>query len=335
MDTITQFVLGASVAGVGLGPRLGWRAILVGGVIATLPDLDSLIPYDSPLDKMTYHRGFTHSLIVQTALSPLIASGLIAFFKNRSLSWLRCWLTVWLCLITHSLLDSLTTYGTQLFWPFHVGSPVAFSSVFIIDPLYTILLIIGIIGFLSLARKRLSKAVKFCGVLLGLSTLYLGLGMSAHLVVQSRAMALPQLEGTKIHVQPTPFNILYWQVLAINDKQTFVGATSVLRTCPLIDFKTYERFASPFPLQSRIPQDVKRFEWFTDGFYSYRFTDNGILISDLRIGFAPTYPFTFQFARKSEGAYILHRAKRVRQSQRSLAYLQSLYHLAQKVPDGC
>ena len=335
MDTITQFVLGASVAGVGLGSRVGWKAIVIGGVIATLPDLDSFIPYDSPLDKMTYHRGFTHSLIVQTAVSPLISAGLIAFFKNSSLSWRRTWLTVWLCLITHSFLDSLTTYGTQLFWPFNMGSPLAFSSVFIIDPFYTTLLIIGIIGFLIFARKRLSKAVKFCAVFLGLSTLYLGLGMGAHQIVHSRAMALPQLEGTKIHVQPTPFNILYWQVLAINDKQTFVGATSVLRTCPHIDFKTYERLASPFSFQPQIPKDVKRFEWFTDGFYSYRFTDTGILISDLRIGFAPTYPFTFQFARKSEGAYVLQKAKRVSQSLRGLDYLQSLYHLAQKVPDGC
>jgi inner membrane protein len=39
-----------------------------------------------------------------------------------------------LVLLTHPLLDSFTSYGTQLFWPL-MPTPTAWSSIFIIDPL--------------------------------------------------------------------------------------------------------------------------------------------------------------------------------------------------------
>ena len=68
MDSITQFLLGASVASATLGTRLGARALLIGGVIGTLPDLDSFIPMGNAIDTMTYHRGFSHSVLVQTAV---------------------------------------------------------------------------------------------------------------------------------------------------------------------------------------------------------------------------------------------------------------------------
>ena len=148
MDSVSQFVLGSTVAAVLLGPKLGLRAVALGGVVATLPDLDSFLPFENALDSVTYHRGFSHSLFVQTAVSPFIAAFANFIFKSKQISYSFMLLTVWLCLITHSLLDSLTTYGTQIFWPLDVGSPVAFPSVFIIDPIYTLTLLFGVIGFL-------------------------------------------------------------------------------------------------------------------------------------------------------------------------------------------
>ena len=108
MDSVSQFVLGSSVAAAIVGPKVGARALLLGGVVATLPDLDSFLPYENALDAVTYHRGFTHSLLVQTAVSPLIAGLAHQVFKKHQVSYLLMLVTVWLCLITHSFLDSLT-----------------------------------------------------------------------------------------------------------------------------------------------------------------------------------------------------------------------------------
>ncbi len=348
MDSVTQFTLGASVAALVVGPKLGMRAILLGGVVATLPDLDSFLPATNVIDKVTYHRGFSHSLLVQTALSPAIAYVAHALFKNSSVSYLRMLLTVWLCLITHSLLDSLTTYGTQLFWPLEAGSPVAFPSVFIIDPFYTITLLVGVIGYLFLIHRNRRRAMKMMRVCVGLSTFYLTLGMGAHLLVKSRAEALPALAGTKIHVQPMPFNILYWQILAVDKAHYYTGATSALRLCPLVKLKQYPRLDRLSDTASVSPS-VKRFEWFSDGFFSYVEQGERVLISDLRIGYAPFFPFTFDFAGKgqasfaSEGeqqmkqvpAFIETAPRRVRGKGRDMAYLSYLYGAAREVPEGC
>src|SRR5690606_41671741 len=45
--------------------------------------------------------------------------------------------TLWLVLATHPLLDAMTAYGTQLLWPL-TPTPTAWSSLFIIDPFYTL-----------------------------------------------------------------------------------------------------------------------------------------------------------------------------------------------------
>lgn len=335
MDSVTQFVLGASVSAALLGRRLSWRSVVLGGVVATLPDLDSLLPSENVIDAVTYHRGFSHSLVVQTAVSPLIA-GVAGFIYQRfSVPYWLMLLTVWLCLITHSLLDSLTTYGTQLLWPFEAGSPFAFPSVFIIDPFYTLTLITGLVMFfIYQRRKRFRLAEKTVMICLALSTAYLGLGMAGHMIVKSRALAHPLLAGKQIHVQPTPFNILYWQVLAVDETHYYTGATSVLSSCSLIDLKRYERapvVEAPFSL----PANVKRYEWFTSGFYNYQLTEAGAQIVDLRIGFAPFYPFSFQFAQKGLAGLALAPPSRGLSQRRSFSYLTDLYNLARVVPKGC
>lgn len=348
MDSVTQFALGASVAALVVGPKLGLRAILLGGVVATLPDLDSFLPASNVIDKVTYHRGFSHSLLVQTALSPVIAFVAHAVFKNSAVSYLRMLFTVWLCLITHSLLDALTTYGTQLFWPLSTGSPVAFPSVFIIDPFYTITLLIGVVGFLIVFHRNRQRAMKMMQICVGLSTFYLMLGMGAHVLVKSRAEALPELAGTKIHVQPMPFNILYWQILAVDKTHYYAGATSALRFCPLVNLNKYPRL-DRLSENGSVSSSVKRFEWFADGFFSYVEQGERVLISDLRIGYAPFFPFTFDFAGKGSPAFAKDKAeqlkdvpsfvetapKRVRGKGRDMAYLNYLYGAARKVPEGC
>src|SRR5690606_41796534 len=73
MDSITQAVLGASVQGALLGRWHGRKALLYGAALGTLPDLDVVIDYGAAVADMTYHRGFTHSLLVTAAVSLLLA----------------------------------------------------------------------------------------------------------------------------------------------------------------------------------------------------------------------------------------------------------------------
>ena len=162
MDSITQAALGATLAGAVAGKALGRSALLTGALLGTLPDLDVVIDYGTAVANFTQHRGFSHSLLILAPLSLLIAWG--RWRWKPAISYRRWLALVALILITHPLLDAFTTYGTQLFWPF--GAPVAITSIFIIDPLYTLPLLAGCLAFL--VRPPARPAL---GLALGLSTL--------------------------------------------------------------------------------------------------------------------------------------------------------------------
>lgn len=171
MDSLTQAVLGASIAGFTLSRFHGRKAILAGAALATLPDLDVVIRYSDPILAMTHHRGFSHSLFVLTA----VAVGLTLFWRllradpRYSAGYL--FLALWLTLITHPLLDAFTSYGTQLLWPL-TPVPQAWASLFIIDPAYTIPLFIAtLIGVIAGIRPITTKAT---GWALLISTAYIG-----------------------------------------------------------------------------------------------------------------------------------------------------------------
>lgn len=73
MDSISQFVLGAAVGEAVLGKKIGNRAIWIGGLMGTLPDLDVLLGGNDPIRQALMHRGITHSIFGISLASPFIA----------------------------------------------------------------------------------------------------------------------------------------------------------------------------------------------------------------------------------------------------------------------
>ncbi len=301
MDSLTQFLLGASVSGAILGPRLGGRALLIGGLVGTMPDLDSFIPMGNAIDDMTYHRGASHSVLVQTAVAPLIALAVRKVVPDTRPYFKLLLLTVWLCLVTHSILDSLTTYGTQIFWPLEIGPPVAFSTVFIIDPFYSLLLLAGVLT-LAVWRSNRARAVKTNRFLLLLSIAYLGAGATGHMVVKARAEADPAFQGRRVFVQPTPFNILMWQALGVDENSYVTGLISPWTSCGFAGYSTHLRLPDP-PNGLAPSPSVRRLEWFTNGFYSYQSAGDRLRIADLRIGYAPSLVFVFDYAERNGSGF--------------------------------
>lgn len=109
MDSITQAVLGASIQGALLGRWQGRRALLYGAMLGTLPDLDVIIDYGDAVADMTYHRGFSHSLFVLSALALALTLLIRKLRPDPGYSARRLFLTLWLVLITHPLLDAFTS----------------------------------------------------------------------------------------------------------------------------------------------------------------------------------------------------------------------------------
>jgi len=297
MDSLTQFVLGAGVGAAVMGRRLGPRkAALVGGVLGTLPDLDVLVPFDDPVDSFILHRGASHSLFVHAVVTPLIGEALVRLFKPLRDQRIVAYLAVFLCLTTHAVIDALTVYGTRVFWPV-LPDPVGVGSIFIIDPLYTLPLLVAAVWALFLRdwARRFGAALAVC---LALSTAYLGWGLVAQQVVQARATAVLTawgIEPERLLAIPTPFNSVFWKAMAID------GDRYLNLYMPV--FGNDNRMtAYAHPSGRELAgclvgnESLEKLAWFSDGFYRVERQAEEIVVSDLRMGLTPNYAFRFAVA---------------------------------------
>jgi len=306
MDTLTQIVLGAGVGVAVLGRRLGpRRAAIAGGLLGTLPDLDVLIRFDDPVDAFVGHRGWSHSLLVQTALTPLFGEAMVRFIA--ALRWQRpaAYLAVFLCLTTHALLDAMTIYGTKLLWPLS-GEPFAVGSIFIIDALYTLPLLIAMIWALCLPQwsRRMGRVVTLA---LALSTGYQLWCVAAQQIVTARAQAMLDRAGIaaeRMLAIPTPFNSYFWRVIAMQNGRYLNIYLPVFAGADQTTVYEHPRGLSLAACLSGNPS-LDKLAWFSRGYYRLdqrpgQLGDE-IVFSDLRMGLTPNYAFQFAIAQVRPG----------------------------------
>ncbi|MCE2573120.1 metal-dependent hydrolase [Motilimonas eburnea] len=292
MDSVTQIALGASVAAaIGYKP-FGKKALIAGALLGTLPDMDVVINYGDDIANYTSHRGFSHSLFVLSALAGILFLLARQYWQSVRAHPVAGFMLIWLALITHPLLDSFTTYGTQIWWPM-TTPPVSWSSVFIIDPLYTLPLLIAGLGLAI--SKHPTRWQKINTWALALSCGYLGASQFAKWQVQQQVYEQRPNAHT-LFVAPTPFNILAWRVLSYEGEQYSEGFTYVFNRQP-IQWQHYStgrdqlaNFTSPH---------LSRLEWFSGGLLQFNQVDDQLHATDLRLGMGGYYPFSFAIAQAS------------------------------------
>lgn len=302
MDSLTQAVLGAAVQGTVLGRIQGRRSLLYGAALGTLPDLDVLIRYADPVSRMTFHRGFSHSIFVLTGVALLLAFVVHWLAQRRwpdkGYTYTRLFLAFWLTLVTHPLLDSFTAFGTQLFWPLQ-WVPESWSAVFIIDPVYTLPLLGAVIY--ALCKGFAGRATYVMGTVLLLSTAYLGLCLAARFVVEQRFASVLSQQGVivgEVRALPVAYNSLVWRVLAKTPNgEYYEGVSSVFdRAPPEMQRHSFNlelgQSLAGVPLHNRL-------RWFTDDWLRYDIVEGGLVVSDLRMGTPSNYTFRFKMAQRN------------------------------------
>ncbi|OZI22880.1 metal-dependent hydrolase [Bordetella genomosp. 7] len=297
MDSLTQAVLGAGIQGSLMGRYQGRKALLYGGLLATLPDLDVLVSYPDPVSLMTYHRGFSHSVFVLGGLAAVLAWLIRKKWPHAPYSAGRLFLTLFLVLVTHPVLDAFTVYGTQLFWPWP-SVPESWSAMFIIDPVYTVPLALAVLaaaifGCTGGTRRALA-------IVLMLGTVYLGAALAGRWHAEERvrqALLQQGVRPTAVLATPMPFNILLWRVLAKDGHGQYYEAVS-----GWLDRHPPEMLALPLHLAQRPILDGvalhDRLRWFTDDWLRYDVIGDVLVVTDLRMGVAGYYTFRFVMAER-------------------------------------
>lgn len=291
MDSVSQLVLGATVSVAVMGRRVPiWQAALVGGVCGTLPDLDVFLDHGDAIRNMTLHRTESHALLYLTLVSPPIA-WLVAGLFRQQVKWPAWWPAIWLALITHPLLDLMTVYGTQLGLPL-TDYPYAIGSIFIVDPLYTLPLLIG----LTLALwRRGGTGLRWNQAGLALSTLYLVWSVAIQSVAGwqiKQSLTQQGIATDKVLITPTAFNTLVWRSVVMTPDRYGEVYWSLLS--PRRPLQVVWRPRHPELFEAlRGDWYAERVAWFSHGFYAMAERNGEITIADLRMGEGGNFTFTF------------------------------------------
>ncbi len=295
MDTVTQALLGATVAQAGFAHKLGRRALWWGALGGLLPDLDVLaIATHGPFAEFRFHRGITHALWFGPLLGPLLGYAVWSLYRRgkagRDPGALSAW--VWLftlALFTHPLIDVFTSYGTQIFAPFSL-TRIAWNGVSILDPIYSGLLVSGLIaGRLARAHPLLPR--RFAAAALAFSSAYMLYGTWLNLEAERDVRDVLAAEGhpdARVRTYPTIFQPYLRRVVAHVDDEVRVGFYTPFRPGK----PAWERFTPPqhplIEVLKRTPEG-ELFVWFAMEEVTARVTESPrgtvVELEDLRYGY--------------------------------------------------
>lgn len=293
MDPFTHATLGA-VAALNrkkIRPenrRLIYPAIVCGALAGLFPDLDILIrSAENPMFSLQYHRHFTHSLAF-VPFGALVVAWLLSvtFFRKLPFKQLYLW-----CLCgmgCHGILDSMTNYGTHLFWPF-TDRRENWSIISIIDPIFSLTLLACVI---ACRVKGSNKPARYALIF---ALCYWAFGYLQQQRATTQLFATAQQRGhevEKIEVKPSLGNLFAWRGQYMSGGNIYVDAYHVRPfarpmfyegdSAPLF-MPSPEFLASIGPLQT---SNLRYFTFFSDGWVA-EYPAGSMIISDMRFATLP------------------------------------------------
>ena len=265
--------------------QLGRPALLWGAALGTLPDLDIILyPVLDDIHRLYWHRGESHSIWFAVLGGLLIGWLLLKTKWKEKLTPRRAMAGVILIFATHIAIDYFTIYGTQLLAPF---SRFGFGhgNLFIIDPLYTLPLLVGIL-IAAIAKGKIGWKANWAGIII--SSLYVLFSMASHGYadhVFKRQLEEKNIDVVSSITGATPFNTLLWRHVARTEQGILVGYFSIIADSPEDDVQ-FDMVHRNEHLVERYKdqRNVKTVEWFSKGFWVAEEKDNVLTMSDLRFG---------------------------------------------------
>lgn len=290
MDSLTQIVLGASVAEACGGKKLGNKAALWGAIAGTIPDLDVFIrAYNDPIHGALMHRGFSHSILFAMLAGPIL--GYLIYRIYRRKYELKTWIWVaFMAIVTHPILDIFTSYGTQFFWPFEWR--ITFNSVFVIDPLYTLPF-----GFLLLAslmiKRNISLRRKLNNIGLIYSCLYLVWCVVVKMIILNNTPTYfkdYQIDHSKTVVNAMPFTSFYWMIITESNTSNYIGYKSIFYPFNKNEVDTLTKNHSLLAeIENKNKEWVQTLQFMTKNCYTVVKRDDSLEVYDLKFGLASQF----------------------------------------------
>ena len=202
------------------------------------------------------------------------------------MSFRTVYLASFLGYATHGLIDAGTSYGTMLFWPFS-DVRVSWSNISIIDPLFTIPILILVV----IAMSKRQKIFSFLAV--GWIFFYFSLGFIQYERTYATAAELAQSRGhspERLTLKPSFGNLILWKSIYKYENKFYVDAIRTVQSttiCPgeSIEEFNYEKHLPNLKKDTQQAIDIERFRWFAQDYLG--FVDDNNLVVDIRYSNIP------------------------------------------------
>ena len=285
MDSITHVALGAIIGEAIAGKSLGKRAMFLGAIAQSIPDIDFLAAFWLPAtDNLLVHRGFTHSFLFGIIVTIILAVIFERWHRPQKIP-LSTWFFFWGGeIFIHLLLDACNAYGVGWFEPF-AHQRISFHILFVADPFFSVWGGIALLMLMTLGSKStLRRFWIYFG--LGLTSVYFIYAIINKTIIHretERTLANQHIAYKRFFATPTPFNNWLWYVIVENDSGFLITNRSVFDDRP--DFK-FNYFPQQKSLLAGIQdqEDVQQLLRFSQGYYTIEQLSDTLVFNDLRFG---------------------------------------------------
>ncbi len=224
------------------------------------------------------------------------------------------WLFFW-SLLTHPILDCFTMYGTQLFAPF-ADTRVAWSTISVADPLYTLpFLICLIVAAFKPKTSRSRRVWNYAGI--ALSSLYMLFTVFNKQHVDrifADSLARQNIPVERFISNPYILNNIVWTCTAETADHFYQGQYSLFDEVDV----SFTKLEKNHDLLKNLDSDytLQTLRWFSNDFFNVLKTEEGYHFNDLRFGtFSGTgngrddFIFRFRLIDQGEDGYYMEEAK--------------------------
>ena len=326
MDSLTQIALGIATAELVAGKKLQNKTFLYGAILGTIPDLDIIVgKFLSDVGGVAIHRGLSHSLLFFTFLSPILG-WIISKIEKNLISFKSASLLAFWCLFTHVLLDLFTSWGTQILWP--LDYRFALKTIFVIDPLYTIPLLICLIFVWKNKGSLTRRKYLIRGLVISSAYLLLTCILKLFAVQQfENALKNQKITYQELIVKPTAFNCILWNANIATSKGYYLADYSLFDS-QAISFTFYPKNQK---LEEKLinSYDFKQLKKISEGWYLITEQNNRLYFNDLRFGLLnnnpenPQFAFSYQMIPISDGIYWAEEVPKAKRDGKAL--LQKIF----------
>ena len=224
MDSITHTLTGAVIARAIDDKRIGNWGTIAGLAMGFFPDSDFVLGLFNRHFYLQYHRDFTHSLLL-IPFYALFFSWLFVKISKRHHFW-RFYKICLPVLLSHVILDLLTSYGTMIFSPFWEHR-FTWDLIFIIDLVFSGIIFIPLL--VSTFWKK--KAQWICrGSLMGLTLYILFCWVQHHRAIEVTKVFAKNLNEEVIQeaALPQPVSPFRWASYVETKDKVYQGFVNLL-----------------------------------------------------------------------------------------------------------